>query len=67
MPRLKRIREGIVRHADQIGDLSGTEERGAWDVRNIWKGLIVGGLTGAAAGAVLDLFDRGARLVGVAG
>jgi gas vesicle protein len=41
------------------------EEHG--NMRNIWKGLIIGGLTGAGAGAVVDLFDRGARLVGVAG
>jgi len=36
-------------------------------MRNIWKGLIIGGLTGAGAGAVVDLFDRGARLVATAG
>ena len=36
-------------------------------MRNIWKGLVIGGLTGAAAGIVLDLGTRGARLVGVAG
>jgi len=33
-------------------------------MRNIWKGLIIGGLTGAGAGAILDLLNRSARLVG---
>lgn len=33
-------------------------------MRNIWKGLIVGGLTGAGAGAVLDVLNKSARLVG---
>jgi gas vesicle protein len=36
-------------------------------VKNIWKGLIIGGLTGAGAGAVLDLFGRGAQLVEAVG
>jgi len=27
--------------------------------QTIWKELIIGGLTGAGAGAVVDLFDRG--------
>jgi hypothetical protein len=36
-------------------------------VRNIWKGLIVGGLTGAGAGIALDVLSRGAQLVGSAG
>jgi hypothetical protein len=30
-------------------------------VRNVWKGLVIGGLTGAAAGLALDLGERGAR------
>ncbi len=30
-------------------------------MRNVWKGLIIGALTGAAAGAVLDLGESGAR------
>jgi len=30
-------------------------------MRNVWKGLIVGGLTGAGAGAVLDLLARGSQ------
>jgi hypothetical protein len=36
-------------------------------VRSIWKGLVIGGLMGAAVGAISDLFGGGARLVGVAG
>jgi hypothetical protein len=36
-------------------------------VRNIWKGLIVGGLTGAGVGATYDLLGGGVRLVGTAG
>ena len=30
-------------------------------MRNVWKGLIIGALTGAAAGAVLDLGESGGR------
>ncbi len=30
-------------------------------MKNAWKGLVLGGLTGVAAGAVLDALDRGAR------
>jgi len=33
-------------------------------MRNIWKGLIVGGLTGAAAGLVLDGLNWGADAAG---
>jgi len=36
-------------------------------MRNVWKGLVVGGLTGVGAGAVLDLFGQGSRLARVAG
>ena len=36
-------------------------------MRNTWKGLIIGGLTGVGAGAILDLFGEGSRLAGVAG
>jgi hypothetical protein len=36
-------------------------------MRNIWKGLIVGGLTGAGAGIALDVLGRAAQLVGIAG
>jgi len=36
-------------------------------MRNVWKGLVIGGLTGAAAGLFMDALNRGARLVGVAG
>jgi predicted nucleic acid-binding OB-fold protein len=35
-------------------------------VRNVWKGLIVGGLTGVAAGIVLDVGNRGSQLGGAA-
>ena len=31
-------------------------------MRNVWKGLVVGGLTGVAAGVVLDLASRGTDL-----
>jgi hypothetical protein len=30
-------------------------------VRNVWKGLVIGGLTGAAAGLALDLGERGVQ------
>ncbi len=30
-------------------------------MRNVWKGMVVGALTGAAAGLVLDLGERGAE------
>lgn len=30
-------------------------------MRNVWKGLVIGGLTGAAAGLALDLGERGAK------
>jgi hypothetical protein len=30
-------------------------------VKNVWKGLVIGALTGAAAGAALDLGERGGR------
>lgn len=30
-------------------------------MRNVWKGLIIGALTGAGAGAVLDLLARGGQ------
>jgi gas vesicle protein len=36
-------------------------------MRNVWKGLIVGGLTGAAAGLVLDWLDWGAEAAGTLG
>lgn len=36
-------------------------------MRNIWKGLIVGGLTGAAAGLVLDGLNWGADAAGTLG
>jgi hypothetical protein len=31
-------------------------------VRNVWKGLVVGGLTGVVAGIALDLANRGSQL-----
>jgi len=45
----------------------GTDWKGAGSVRSLWKGIIIGGLTGAGAGALADIFDRGARLVATAG
>jgi hypothetical protein len=30
-------------------------------MKNVWKGLVLGGLTGVAAGIVLDALDRGAQ------
>ncbi len=30
-------------------------------MRNVWKGLVIGGLTGAAAGLALDLGERGVQ------
>jgi len=36
-------------------------------MKNVWKGLVVGGLTGVAAGVLLDLAHRGSELVGSAG
>lgn len=30
-------------------------------MKNVWKGLVVGGLTGMAGGLLLDGLDRGAR------
>jgi hypothetical protein len=30
-------------------------------MRNVWKGLVVGGLTGVAAGVVLDSVNRASR------
>ena len=30
-------------------------------VRNVWKGMVIGALTGAATGLVLDLGERGAE------
>jgi hypothetical protein len=35
-------------------------------MRNVWKGLVVGGLTGVAAGVLLDLANRGSQLGGAA-
>jgi predicted nucleic acid-binding OB-fold protein len=35
-------------------------------MRNVWKGLVVGGLTGVAAGVALDLANRGSQLGGAA-
>lgn len=40
---------------------------GSCEVRNTWKGLIIGGLTGVGAGAVLDLFGDGSRLARATG
>jgi hypothetical protein len=34
---------------------------GAMAMRNVWKGLVIGALTGAAAGLVLDLGEHGAE------
>jgi hypothetical protein len=31
-------------------------------MRNVWKGLVVGGLTGALAGVLLDAGDRASRV-----
>jgi hypothetical protein len=36
-------------------------------MRNVWKGLVVGGLTGVAAGIILDLFTEAAEQAGEAG
>src|ERR1700737_3149770 len=36
-------------------------------MKNAWKGLVLGGLTGVAAGILLDALDRGAREVNVLG
>ena len=36
-------------------------------MRNIWKGLIVGALTGAGIGAIVDFFTQGAHLIQIAG
>ena len=36
-------------------------------MRNVWKGLIVGGLTGVAAGVILDLISGAAEQAGEAG
>ncbi len=36
-------------------------------MRSVWKGLIVGGLTGALAGAAVDLSESGSRSLGAAG
>ena len=32
-------------------------------MRNVWKGMVIGALTGAATGLVLDLGQRGAEEV----
>jgi gas vesicle protein len=36
-------------------------------MRNVWKGLIVGGLTGVAAGVVLDSLGRASRTAAAIG
>ena len=36
-------------------------------MKNVWKGLVVGGLTGVAAGVALDILNRGAREVSALG
>ena len=36
-------------------------------MRNVWKGLIIGGLTGAATGLALDGLNWGAATAGVLG
>ena len=36
-------------------------------MRNVWKGLVVGGLTGVAAGIILDLVTGAAEQAGEAG
>ncbi len=36
-------------------------------MKNVWKGLVVGGLTGVAAGLALDILNRGAREVSAFG
>jgi hypothetical protein len=35
------------------------EPEGAVGMRNVWKGMVIGAFTGAAAGLVLDLGERG--------
>jgi hypothetical protein len=49
---------------------SGSEDRiqaKGRSMRSIWKGLIVGGLTGAAAGLIVDLGESGTSALGDAG
>ena len=36
-------------------------------MKNVWKGLVVGALTGAGVGLVLDVLDRGAQKAGAVG
>jgi len=31
-------------------------------VKSVWKGLVIGGLTGVAAGVILDVLDQGSGL-----
>jgi hypothetical protein len=49
--------EGMHRSSRDCVDKKG-RERG---MKNVWKGLVLGGLTGVAAGVFLDMLDRGAR------
>jgi len=42
---------------------SNPAREGVIPVRNVWKGLVIGALTGAAVGAALDLGERGGRTV----
>jgi hypothetical protein len=46
-----------------VAPISGEE----FVMKNVWKGLVIGGLTGVAAGVVLDVLDRGARQATVLG
>jgi len=36
-------------------------------MRNAWKGLVIGGLTGVGAGVMLDALSEGSRLANAAG
>ena len=57
----------MVKERGAVSQTREARRKGCWAVRNVWKGLVIGGLTGAGAGVMIDLLDRGARLVGVTG
>jgi hypothetical protein len=52
---------GAARAADAVSGHSSDRPTKAARIRNAWKGLVVGALTGAAAGIAMDLVDATAR------
>ena len=52
---------GAAKAADAVSGRSSNHPRKAERIRNAWKGLVVGALTGVAAGIAMDFVDATAR------